>query len=243
MIGCNCTVCTSRDPRDKRLRSSALLTDGGKHFVIDTGPDFRTQMLRERVPHIEGVLITHEHNDHTAGIDDLRPFGFARGEDVPVYCLPRVARDLRARFAYAFGDYPGVPRLNIREVDFGDRIPFASGELELLEVTHGKLPILGFRWHDLAYLTDVKELPALTRVQCKGVKTALISSLRRSGTHSHLGLKESLAYLDEMQAGRGVLFHFSHRMGKAGELNAELPANVESGFDGMRIVASDAKLR
>lgn len=196
-------------------------------------------MLRARVDEVQGVLITHEHYDHTSGLDDLRPLCFKQGIDMPVYCLPRVAAELRERFAYAFTDYPGVPRFDIREVTFGDRISFGSGELELVEVIHGKISILGFRWYDLAYLTDVKVLPARTLVQCQGVKNAVISSLHRKGTHSHLSLDESLNYLTELEAEHGVLIHFSHRMGRVAELNPILPQGVEAGFDGMRLTVAN----
>jgi phosphoribosyl 1,2-cyclic phosphate phosphodiesterase len=206
--------------------------------VIDTGPDFREQMLRSRVQGIEGVIITHEHYDHTAGLDDLRPFCFKQKIDMPIYCLPRVAADLRARYAYAFSDYPGVPRLDIREVSFGDEIPFAGGTIELLEVLHGTLPILGIRWGDLAYLTDVKELPARTLEQCKGIKKAVISALHHAGTHSHLSLEEALAYLEQLGVEHGVLTHFSHKMGRTGTVNSTLPTGVECGWDGIEIVSS-----
>lgn len=234
-MGCDCEICSSTDPLDKRLRTSALLREGPKNFAIDTSPDFREQMLRERVSSLEGVLITHEHYDHTSGIDDLRPLCFSQQIDMPIYCLPRVAQEIRDRFSYAFTGYPGVPRLDIREVNFGDRIAFGSGELELVEVVHGKISIIGFIWHDLAYLTDVKELPARTLVQCAGLKTIVISSLHRKGTHSHLSLDESLSYLKDLRAGRGILIHFSHRMGLMADLIHELPDGVEAGYDGMRV--------
>lgn len=233
VIGCNCPVCTSRDPRDNRLRAAALFSHAGRNLVVDTGPDFRQQMLRARVNEIDGVVITHEHNDHTAGLDDLRPFCFKQRMDIPVYCLPRVAKDIRQRFAYAFTDYPGVPRLDIREVNFGDRISFAGTEVELLEVTHGTLPILGLRFGDKVYLTDVKTLSPKTIGRCRGAKTVVISSLNHTGTHSHLSLDESLAYLAEIGAERGVLTHFSHRMGRAADVNPTLPVGVEMGYDGM----------
>ncbi len=238
VIACDCSVCRSSDPRDQRLRASALLSVNDKHFVIDTGPDFREQMLRSQVPEIEGVLITHEHYDHTAGLDDLRPFCFKQKIDIPVYCLPRVAADLRARYAYAFTDYPGVPRLDIREVGFGDKIPFAGTEIELLEVHHGTLSIFGVRWGELAYLTDVKELPARTLVQCKGLKTAVISALHHAGTHSHLSLQEALDYLEQLGVEQGVLTHFSHRMGRTAAVNAALPPAVRCGWDGLQLPAS-----
>ncbi len=231
VIACDCATCKSTDPRDKRLRASALFSHNGKNMVVDTGPDFRQQMLLGRVKHIEGVIITHEHNDHTAGLDDLRPFCFKQQMDIPVYCLPRVAADLRERFAYAFTDYPGVPRLDIREVGFGDTIPFAGQEIEVLEVTHGALPIIGLCTRDLAYLTDVKALPARTQVQCKGKKAVVISALQHTGTHSHLSLAEALDYLTTLAPKRGILTHFSHKMGRAAEVDPTLPVGVEMGYD------------
>ena len=242
VIACDCAVCRSSDPRDKRLRASGLLSSGDKKLVIDTGPDFREQMLRHRVGEVEGVLITHEHYDHTAGLDDVRPFCFKQEIDMPVYCLPRVAEDLRARYAYAFTGYPGAPRLDIREVNFGDTIRFAGHDIHLMEVTHGKLPIIGFRVGDLAYLTDVKELPARTLVQCEGLKTVVISALNHTGTHSHLSLDEALAYLELLRPERGVLMHFSHRMGTTADLNADLPEGVEAGYDGLRLEVGGAAL-
>lgn len=192
-------------------------------------------MLRARVKELDGVLITHEHYDHTAGLDDLRPFCFKQKVDMPVYCLPRVAADLRSRHAYAFTDYPGVPRFDIREVNFGDKISFAGTAVELLEVHHGKLPIFGLRWGDLAYLTDVKELPAQTLVQCKGLRTAIISSLHHVGTHSHLSLQEALDYLQKLGVAQGVLTHFSHQMGTTASVNAMLPTAVSCGWDGRQL--------
>lgn len=235
VLGCDCEVCRSRDPRDKRMRAAALLRSGGESFVVDTGPDFRTQLLRERVKSVSGVLITHEHNDHTAGIDDLRPYCFRQKIDMPVYCLPRVAKDLRSRFAYAFSDYPGVPRLDIRERAFGDTVSFGGQNIQLLEVTHGQLPIFGFRWGGIVYLTDVKSLPEETIAACSGADTVIISALHHGGTHSHLSVEEALAYLREIGCRRGILMHFSHRVGRSAELQAQLPAGVEVGYDGMSV--------
>lgn len=217
------------------MRASGLLRAGVENFVVDAGPDFRTQLLREQVKTLSGVLLTHEHADHTAGLDDLRPYCFRQKINMPVYCLPRVAKELRERFAYAFSDYPGVPRLDIREVNFGDTISFGGQDIELLEVTHGTLPIIGIRWGELVYLTDVKVLPPKTIERCQGVTTAIISALHQKGTHSHLGLGEALDYLDVLGAKRGILTHFSHAMGKTAAINARLPAGREMGHDGLRI--------
>ncbi|MTB49746.1 MBL fold metallo-hydrolase [Lewinella sp. W8] len=236
VLGCDCPVCTSGDPRDQRLRASVLLRNGTETLAVDAGPDFRTQLLRERVHSLAGLILTHEHNDHTAGLDDVRPYCFRQKIDMPVYCLPRVAEELRSRFAYAFSDYPGVPRLDIREVGFGEEINFNGRAVTLLEVLHGKLPILGLRIGDLAYLTDAKTLPERTLRQLRGVKTVIISALHHQGTHSHLSLEEALEYVERIGAERGVITHLSHRMGTAAAVEAMLPDKVRCGFDGMRII-------
>jgi phosphoribosyl 1,2-cyclic phosphate phosphodiesterase len=235
VLGCDCPVCTSADPRDQRLRASVLIRHGGQNLAVDAGPDFRTQLLRARVNTLSGLILTHEHNDHTAGLDDVRPYCFRQKIDMPVYCLPRVARELRERFAYAFSDYPGVPRLDIRTVNFGEEINFNGLPVLLLEVHHGRLPILGLRIGDMAYLTDAKTLPEHTLKQLRGVKTVIISALHHQGTHSHLSLEEALEYLGRIGAERGILTHLSHRMGTAAEVEAILPDTVRCGYDSMRI--------
>ncbi|WP_116124883.1 MBL fold metallo-hydrolase [Lewinella sp. IMCC34183] len=235
VIGCHCAACTSTDPRDQRLRTSAVLCAGEERLSIDAGPDFRTQMLGARVERLDGILLTHEHNDHTAGIDDVRPFCFMQQMDMPVYCLDRVATELRERFAYAFTNYPGVPKLDVRPVDFGTTLPFGGKQLHLLRVNHGKLPILGFRVGGLAYLTDVKTLPDATLDALTGLDTLIISCLNYHGTHSHLSVEETLAYVARLQPRRAVLFHLSHRLGPHAEFNESLPDGVEVGYDGLRL--------
>lgn len=235
MIGCACAVCRSTDPRDQRLRTSALLRSGGQNWIIDTGPDFRQQMLRARVDEIAGVILTHEHNDHIAGLDDLRPFCFRQEMDIPVYCLPRVAADIRRRYAYVFGSYPGVPRIDIRTIEFGDRLACGDEEVEFLRVDHGRLPIVGLRTERLAYLTDVKELPARTQVRCKGLDSIVLSALNQRGTHSHLSLPEAVDYLRRLAPGRAWLTHLSHRMGLAAELDGLTPDTVRVGYDGLTV--------
>ncbi|MGB3799620.1 MAG: MBL fold metallo-hydrolase [Lewinella sp.] len=233
VIGCHCATCRSRDPRDQRLRTSAVLSIGEENLNIDAGPDFRTQMLRARVERLDGILLTHEHNDHTAGLDDVRPFCFMQEIDMPVWCLPRVATDLKERFAYTFTNYPGVPRLDLREVAYGDTVPFAGEELRLLQVNHGQLPIVGFRIRDLAYLTDVKTLPEESLQRLHGLETLVISCLNRRGTHSHLSVDETLAYARQIGAVRTVLIHMSHRLGPHAEFQETLPPGIEVGYDGM----------
>ena len=216
------------------MRQAALLTDGnGNTLAIDAGTDFRQQMLRAGVDRLDGVLLTHEHMDHTGGLDDLRPYCFRQQLDMPVHCLKRVGEDVRQRFAYAFTDYPGVPRIDLRTVNFGDRLPFGERELQLLRVQHGRLPILGFRVGSLAYLTDVKTLPEETADRLGGLRTLVISMLHDRGTHSHLSLAETVAYHEQLRPQRTVLIHLSHRAGRHVDLSHRLPAGMEVGFDGM----------
>ena len=235
VIGCHCATCRSRDPRDRRLRTSAVLSIGEARLNIDAGPDFRAQMLRAGVERLDGILFTHEHNDHTAGLDDVRPYCFMQEMDMPVYCLPRVAEDLKQRFAYTFSNYPGVPRLDVREVAFGSTLDSAGERIRLVRVNHGKLPILGFRVRDLAYLTDVKTLPDDTLDTLTGLHTLVISCLNRHGTHSHLSVTETLSYARRIGAARTVLIHMSHRLGPHAEFQESLPPGIEVGFDGMVI--------
>lgn len=235
VIGCDCPACISTDPRDNRLRTSAVLRAGAARLAIDAGPDFRAQMLRARVERLDGILLTHEHNDHTAGIDDVRPYCFMQKIDMPVYCLPRVAEELHTRFAYTFTDYPGVPKLDVKRVAFGETLDFTGLSIKLLEVAHGRLPILGFRVNNLAYLTDVKTLPDSSLDQLRDLEILVISSLNERGTHSHLSLAESLAYIEQLKPRMAILFHLSHRMGTHAQLQARLPDNVRVGYDGMRL--------
>ena len=233
VIGCHCAACTSTDPRDRRYRTSAVLYDGNARLAIDAGPDFRSQMLRAGVERLDGILLTHEHNDHVAGIDDVRPYCFMQGIDMPVYCLPRVATELRGRFAYTFTNYPGVPRLDVRERTYGDRIQLGDLVIRLLRVDHGRLPILGFRVGGLAYLTDVKTLPEETIAGLQDLDTLVISSLNHHGTHSHLSVSETMDYVSLLQPRKTVLFHLSHRLGPHAAFEPTLPEGVYVGYDGM----------
>ncbi len=236
VIGCDCAVCRSTDPHDNRLRSSALLTAGDTNILIDAGPDLRQQMLRAHVHHIDAILLTHEHNDHVIGLDDIRPFNFRSGQPMTVYALPRVAGDVRKRFEYVFGEYiPGLPRIALLPLD--EHTPFQIGEVHIqpIGVRHGRLPILGFRFGDLTYLTDVKTLEPAEFEKVKDTKYLVVNALHHEEHHAHLNLLEALAFIEQVKPQQAWLTHISHRMGLARVEGPKLPAGVSLGFDGLEI--------
>jgi phosphoribosyl 1,2-cyclic phosphate phosphodiesterase len=236
VIGCACAVCSSKDKRDCRLRVAVLLQIGAINILIDAGPDFRQQMLRAKVSDIHAILITHEHNDHVMGLDDVRPINFRYNKDMPIYALPRVLESIKKRFDYAFkpNPYPGAPQYVLHEIDAKNRISIENIDITPLEVMHGDLPILGFRIKDFAYLTDVKTLPDRTFEQLKGVKTIIINALHHKPHHSHLNLTECLEVIARIQPEKAYLTHISHNMGKHADINATLPENAQLAYDGLK---------
>jgi len=236
VIGCDCEVCTSANPRDNRLRSSALLSHDDTNIVIDVGPDFRQQMLRARVRHIDGILLTHEHNDHVIGLDDVRPFNFRSGHPVTVYALPRVAEQVRRRFEYVFDEpIPGLPRIELLTLD--KNYPFYIGNVQVqpIEIMHGRLPILGFRFGDLAYLTDVKTVLPAEKEKLSGLKHLITSALHHREHPVHMNLEEALAFIADVAPERAWLTHISHQMGLANQVKNELPPGVALAYDGLEI--------
>ena len=235
VIGCECPSCKSTDPRDKRLRNSAAFTKGEQRVVIDTGPDFRQQLLQLPNRWLAGILYSHEHNDHVAGLDDIRPFCFMQKMDIPLYGLPRVIGEIKKRYAYAFSDtpYPGVPTLALNPLEAGASLSLGGMTFTAIPVQHGSLPILGFRCEDIAYLTDVKYLNDQARALLKDVRVLVLSCLRHAEHHSHLSLEEALKIVEELQPQRTILTHLSHQFPPHAHLELELPAGVEVGYDGM----------
>lgn len=240
VIGCNCYVCTSEDARDQRLRTAAMLSYRGKHIVIDAGPDFRQQMLRARPTFVDAILLTHEHNDHVNGLDDVRAYNFMRMQDMPIYCSARVAGELRTRFAYAFSErpYPGAPRFDLQLIDKDTPFRVAGLDVQPIEIMHGHLPILGFRVGDLAYLTDVKTIASAELRKLENLDTLVISALHHTEHHSHLTLEESLEWAARIAARRTYLLHFSHRMGRHDEVEDRLPPGVFAAYDGLTVAIS-----
>ena len=236
LIGCECNVCKSTDPKDKRLRSSVMIENDGHSFVIDSGPDFRQQMLREDVKKLDAVIFTHEHKDHIAGLDEVRAFNYLSGREMPVYATARVEEALKREFAYVFSgvDYPGIPKIKIHTIS---KVPFEIGGTLFIpvEVFHMNLPVLGFRIGDLSYITDANFISNEEKEKIKGSKVIVLNALRKEKHVSHYTLDEAVELIRELAPEQGYLIHISHQLGKHAEINKELPSFITCAFDGLRI--------
>ncbi|MGI4875042.1 MAG: MBL fold metallo-hydrolase [Janthinobacterium lividum] len=235
MIGCSCPVCRSLDYRDKRLRVAVHLAVEGRSLVIDTGPDFRQQMLRANITQLDAILFTHEHKDHTAGLDDVRAFNFRQQQEIPAYAEARVIEQLKREFAYVFAEhkYPGVPQVALHPID--DQQPFDVLGLAVqpLRAMHHRLPVLGFRLGDFAYLTDANALPDSTIQQLRGAETIVLNALRHEPHLSHFTLSEAVALLEDLRPRRAYLTHISHQLGRHREVEATLPPWIRLAHDGL----------
>jgi phosphoribosyl 1,2-cyclic phosphate phosphodiesterase len=240
VIACDCDVCSSNDSKDNRLRSSIMLTMDEKNYVIDTGPDFRQQMLRAKVQSMEAVIFTHEHKDHVAGLDDIRAFNFKQKRDMEIYCNANVEIALRREFSYVFGDnpYPGIPKVNINRID---KEPFFINNIEFIpiEVMHYKMPVLGYRIGDFAYITDAKTVTNQEKEKLKGTKILMVNALRITEHISHFNLEQALAFIEEIKPEIAYLTHISHLLGKHEEVEKVLPKNVFIAYDGLEILAEN----
>lgn len=235
VIGCSCDTCLSSDPRDDRQRASILLSDGDVNVVVDTGPDFRRQMLGQKVNSLDAVILTHQHNDHVAGMDDLRPFIFRQRREMPIYATIGVIKDIEERFSYAFSaePYPGAPRLITYSIESGKRFIIGGIELLPIEVMHGKLPVMAFRIGDFTYVTDANYISKESLDLMKGTKTLIINALHQHKHYSHFNLEEALEIVDIIAPEKCYLTHISHTMGLTKEWEATLPDNVFPSADGM----------
>jgi phosphoribosyl 1,2-cyclic phosphate phosphodiesterase len=222
---------------DRRLRASVCLDFGHTVVVIDAGPDFRQQMLRNNTKRLDAVLITHEHNDHIIGLDDVRPFNFRQGMDIPVWALPRVVAELKERFSYAFVDekYPGAPGFQVHHILPDTNIHINGIEIIPIPILHGTLPIVGFRIGDFTYLTDLKSLGQQALDKIRGTRTLVTDALHHEAHHSHMNLQEALDFVSEVAPEQAYLTHVSHLMGKAENINPILPPNVQLAYDGLKI--------
>ena len=236
IIGCNCPVCTSLDFRDKRLRTSIYIEIHEKSFIIDTGPDFRQQVLREKIIQLDAILFTHEHKDHTAGLDDIRGFNFLQKKNLPVYGHPRMLNQLCAEFAYAFSPnkYPGVPLIDLHEID-NEVFEVENISFTPIEVMHHKLPVFGYRVGDFTYITDANYIADKEIEKAKGSKVLVLNALQKTPHLSHFTLAEALEMIERIQPQQAYLTHLSHNMGLHAEVSAELPSNVKLAYDGLKL--------
>jgi phosphoribosyl 1,2-cyclic phosphate phosphodiesterase len=240
VIACNCEVCTSADARDKRLRTSVMIEAKGKVVVIDSGPDFRYQMLRAKVQRLDAIVFTHEHKDHIAGLDDIRAFNYRQQAPVEVYGDLRVQAALKREFYYIFEEhkYPGIPQLNLHTIESE---PFNIGHINFtpIEVMHYKLPVRGFRIGDFTYITDAKTIAEAEKEKIKGTKTLVINALQKESHISHFTLAEAIEFAREIGAEKTYLTHISHRLGTHQAISEELPDGIELAYDGLQIEIRD----
>ncbi len=235
VIGSSHPVCLSKNPKDKRLRVSVMISWDKFNYVIDCGPDFRQQMLTHKVTKMDGILFTHEHADHTAGIDDIRPFFFRQG-DIPIYAHQRVANSLKTRFEYIFAGenrYPGAPAVEVNIVE--NNKPFKIGNTMAIpvEALHNRLQVFGYRIFDFVYLTDVKTMADEEIEKIKGVKVLVVNALREEPHHSHLNLEEALAFVEKVNPENTYFTHISHMLGFHEEVEKKLPKNVHLAYDNL----------
>ncbi len=236
VIACRCHVCRSVDERDRRLRTSALLTtDDGKHILFDIGPDFRQQMLRQKVESLDAIMVTHAHRDHVAGLDDVRSFNYVQHKNMDVYLNAIAKHALMRDYGYIFEhhEYPGLPEADLHEVD----APFVAAGVTVIPVKamHKDLPILAFRVGEMAYITDANHIAPEELEKLKGVKVMVINALRRQKHFSHFSLPEALEVIDKVQPEQAYLTHISHEMGLHAEVEKTLPQGVFLAYDNLEV--------
>lgn len=237
IIGSSHPVCKSTDYKDKRLRVSVWVSWDSYSYVIDCGPDFRQQMLTSNCQKVDGILFTHEHSDHTAGIDDIRPFNFKQGE-IPIYAHQRVIENLKRRFDYVFetiNRYPGAPSVKTIEIINDQPFPIGNKIAIPINVMHGNLQVFGFRIDDFAYLTDVKTIEDVETEKLKGIKVLVINALREEHHFSHFNLQEALDFIALVNPEKAYLTHISHLLGFHEDVQKKLPKNVYLAFDNLEI--------
>lgn len=237
VIGSHHSVCQSTNPKDKRLRVSVWVTWDDHSFVIDCGPDFRQQMLTSKCQKVEAILYTHEHSDHTAGMDDIRPFNFKQGH-MPIYAHQRVIDNLKRRFDYIFeteNKYPGAP--TVTPIEVKNNHPFTIGDKIVIpiNVMHGNLQVFGYRIDDFAYLTDVKTVEESELEKLKGLKVLVVNALREEPHHTHFNLQEALDFIALVRPEKAYLTHISHILGLHDEVQRNLPPNVYLAYDNLEI--------
>jgi len=236
MIGCDCEVCTSKNKKDKRLRSSLLVQSAGTTLVVDATPDFRYQMLRANVKHLDAIVFTHPHKDHVAGLDDVRAFNFFTGKPMNVFANELTQEVIIREFPYAFADtkYPGVPEIRLNTIAFDE---FVVGDIPIVPVLvwHMKMPVLGFRFGNFTYITDANRIDQAEQEKIAGSKIIVLNALRREKHISHFTLDEAVNQVQQMKIPQAYFTHISHQLGLHDQVNAELPKGIELAWDGLEI--------
>lgn len=236
IIGCTCRVCSSVNPQDKRLRSSVLIEVDGKRFVIDTGPDFRQQMIREKVNRLDAVIYTHEHRDHVAGLDDLRSFNFIMEKKMEVYATEFVQQSLHSQFEYVFTEkkYPGIPEINFHTIE---NKPFTIEGVTVIPilVKHMHLPVFGYRVGNFTYITDANFIDEEEKKKITGSEVLVINALRHEPHPSHFTFSEAMALANELKCKTTYFTHISHLLGLHQEVQEDLPDNIRLAHDGLSI--------
>ncbi len=234
LIGCDCAVCTSADPKDNRLRSSILVQSATTTLVVDTGPDFRYQMLREKVKKLDAVVFTHPHRDHMAGLDDVRAYNFFQKKHIDIYADSLMESAIRRDFYYAFADtrYPGIPELNL--ISISDE-PFIVGDIPVtpVKVWHMKMPVLGFRFGSFTYITDANRIEEQEKDKIRGAEVLVLNALRKQQHISHFTLGEAVELAQELRVPQVYFTHMSHQVGLHADIEAELPDNIHLAWDGL----------
>jgi phosphoribosyl 1,2-cyclic phosphate phosphodiesterase len=236
VIACECSVCSSPDSKDKRLRSSIMVEQNGKTIVVDTGPDFREQMLRHQVKQLDAILYTHAHRDHLSGLDDIRGFNFKMKRAIDVYCEKRVEAAIRREFFYAFEEpkYPGVPEMNLHQITLE---PFQVLGIPIIpiQVFHHRMKVLGFRFGDFVYITDANRIEPAELEKMKGCKVLVLNALRREEHISHFTLDEAVELVNLLNPEAAYFTHISHQLGLHQEVEDELPAHIHLAYDGLEL--------
>ena len=236
MIACECEVCTSTDKKDNRLRSSILVQSPATTLVVDTGPDFRYQMLRQKIKHLDAVLFTHPHKDHMAGLDDVKAFNFRSKKPIDIYADSLTEEALRRDFYYAFTDtkYPGIPELNLNTITLE---PFVVGDIPVVPILvwHLKMPVLGFRFGKFTYITDANKIDEPEKGKIRGSEVLVLNALRKKAHISHFTLDEAIALVKELKVPMGYFTHISHQLGLNAVIEKELPAGIHLAYDGLEL--------